>query len=218
MPFVWMLHGYPDDYVRLTPRYFERICREVGFGEVLTDVAASGGLYNVLHNTSKMASVQERDVDRAALRELHELVVLMLATLVPLDNGFAGGLEHWFHSVRCLARKPGAYQPSGRAREPRRRFIERALDLLADPLTGAPLELSGGRLVCGEYGRSFEVRGGIPIFTEPRQRGARRGPVTASRERVDEWLRRKVPAARRERLPAWLRRSGIRVLGRRRWS
>src|SRR5207249_4367904 len=59
MPFVWMLHGYPNDYVRLTPQYFERICRQIGVEQVTIDVESSGGLYNVLHNTAKMAAVSE---------------------------------------------------------------------------------------------------------------------------------------------------------------
>jgi SAM-dependent methyltransferase len=214
MPFVWPLHGYPDDYVRLTPRWFERICRQVGFSDVATEVASSGGTYNVLHNAAKMAAVEAERPDAAALRELHELAVVLLAALVPLDHGFVGGLDLWFHSVRCFARKPGAYQPSGRERDPRRPFVERALDLLADPLTGAPLELEDGRLVGRDYGHAYEVRAGIPIFTEPRHVEQRRGPLAASRDQVDAWLRQRVPPDRRERLPGWLRRAGARALRR----
>lgn len=215
MPFVWMLHGVPDDYVRLTPRYFERICRQIGFEQVLTDVASSGGVYNVLHNTAKMASVDERSPDFSALRELHELVVLLLATLVPLDHGFAGGLNHWFHSVRCLARKPGTYQPSGRSREPNRPFVERTLDLLADPLTGAPLELEDHQLVCREYGHAFEVRAGIPIFTEPRQIGVARSALALRRQELADSVRERMPAEYRRRAPKWLRRAAKWALDRR---
>jgi SAM-dependent methyltransferase len=214
VPFVWMLHGYPDDYVRLTPLYFERICREVGFEHVTCDVESSGGLYNVLHNTAKMSSVDRARDDEAALRELQELVVLLLATLVPLDHGFDGPLNHWFHSVRCLARKPGGYEPSGRTRDPRRPFVDRMIDLLADPLTGAPLELKSKRLVCREYNTEYEVRGGIPVFTEPRHRRPRRGLLSAGRRGIDTWARQRMPAAQRKRIPARLRKVVSRSLGR----
>ena len=212
MPFVWPLHGYPDDYVRLTPRWFERVCRQVGFSDVTAEVASSGGTYNVLHNASKMAAVDAGRPDAAALRELHELTVMLLAALVPLDHGFIGGLELWFHSVRCFARKPGAYQPSGRERKSGVPFVERALELLADPLTGAPLELEGGSLVCRDYGHVYEVRAGIPIFTEPRRVSPRRGPLEAGREQVEAWVRQRVPPDRRDRIPGWLRKAGARAL------
>ena len=116
MPFVWWLHGYPDDYVRLTPPFFERVCREIGFVDVLTDVDATGGLYNTLHNASKMGAVDASRPEAEAMRELHELVALLLGALVPFDAAFEGRGRAWFHSVRVLARKAGDYEPSRRPR------------------------------------------------------------------------------------------------------
>jgi len=212
MPFVWMLHGYPNDYVRLTPQFFERICRQVGFEQVTIDVNSSGGLYNVLHNTAKMAAISEARGQEEALRELHELVIVLLATLIPLDTGFEGALDHWFHSVRCFARKPGTYMPSERQHEPRRPFVERALDLLADPAFAAPLGLAGKRLICRDYGIAYEVRAGVPIFTEPRALSRSRHRLTAGRDQLDGWVRQQLPAQSRRRLPRWLRKAGIRAL------
>jgi SAM-dependent methyltransferase len=166
MPFVWWLHGYPDDYVRLTPPFFERVCREIGFAEVRTDVEATGGLYNTLHNASKMGAVDASRPDAEAMRELHELVALLLGALVPFDRAFEGRGRAWFHSVRVLARKAGDYEPSRRARGSGA-FAARALDLLAEPATQAPLVARRGRLVCESSGAAYPVRRGVPDFLRP---------------------------------------------------
>ena len=166
MPFVWWLHGYPDDYVRLTPPFFERVCREIGFVDVLTDVDATGGLYNTLHNASKMGAVDASRPEAEAMRELHELVALLLGALVPFDAGFEGRGRAWFHSVRVLARKAGDYEPSRRPRASGP-FATRALDLLADPATKAPLTAHRTRLVCDSTGVAYPVRRGVPDFLQP---------------------------------------------------
>ncbi|MEA2304107.1 MAG: hypothetical protein QOH43_1387 [Solirubrobacteraceae bacterium] len=169
MPFVWHQHGYPNDYVRLTPGFFERVCPEVGFTDVQVDVDTSGGLYNVLHNAAKMAGVQDGRPETAAMRELHELVITLLGTLIPLDRHFTEGGRYWFHSVRVLARKPGSFVPQGRRREAGRPFADRALDLLADPETRTPLRREGSRLVAPLTGTAYEVaRDGAVNFLEPR--------------------------------------------------
>jgi SAM-dependent methyltransferase len=175
MPFVWWLHGYPDDYVRLTPPFFERVCREIGFVDVVTDVDATGGLYNTLHNASKMGAVDAARPEAEAMRELHELVALLLGALVPFDRAFEGGGRAWFHSVRVLARKAGDYEPSRRERG-EGAFAARALDLLADPATKAPLEARRGQLVCDTTGVAYPVRRGVPDFLQP-------GPVRRFRIR-----------------------------------
>ena len=175
MPFVWWLHGYPDDYVRLTPPFFERVCREIGFVDVLTDVDATGGLYNTLHNASKMGAVDASRPEAEAMRELHELVALLLGALVPFDAAFEGRGRAWFHSVRVLARKAGDYQPSRRPRASGP-FATRALDLLADPTTKAPLTAHRTQLVCDSTGIAYPVRRGVPDFLQPgpRRRSWRR--------------------------------------------
>ena len=166
MPFVWWLHGYPHDYVRLTPQWFERVCREVGFTDVTVDVDTSGGLYNVLHNVSKHAAVTDGTSETAAMRELHELAITLLGALVPLDRYFEGGARTWFHSVRVLARKPGDYVPHHRARGTGT-FAERALDLLADPHTKEPLTRTPRGLLAEGQGLVYPERRGRVSFLEP---------------------------------------------------
>jgi hypothetical protein len=169
MPFVWKRHGYPHDYVRLTPQFFERVCRETGFVDVVVDDDGCSGLYNTLHNASKMAAVRHGAPESDAARALHTAVITLLGALIPLDRAFEDSARQWLHSTRVIARKPGEYQPSRRPRDTSRPLVERVVDLLADPVAKAPLALSGGRLVCAFTGMSYPVKDGIAIFTEPRQ-------------------------------------------------
>lgn len=170
MPFVIKQHGYPDDHVRLTPGFFERILPSLGFVDVQVDVDTSGGLFNVLHNTAKMASPDPHAPEAAALRELQELAVVFLGTLIPLDRAFVDGAREWFHSVRVLARAPGEYTPSHRPRDRSRPFAERALDLLADPASKRPLRRAQRHLVSDATGWAYPLRrdGGVD-FLQPQR-------------------------------------------------
>jgi SAM-dependent methyltransferase len=179
MPFVWKRHGYPHDYVRLTPQFFERVCRETGFAEVVVDDDGCSGLYNTLHNAAKMAAVRHDDPAADALRAVHEAVIVLLGALVPADRRFEDDARQWFHSVRVIATKPGTYEPSRRGRDTSRPLVERVTDLLADPLTKAPLTFDArrSRLVSEFSGMSYAVADGIALFTEPRQLDHPREPL-----------------------------------------
>jgi SAM-dependent methyltransferase len=171
MPFVMKQHGYPDDHVRLTPGFFERILPALGLVDVHVDVDTSGGLFNVLHNTAKMASPDPQAPEAGALRELQELAVVLLGTLIPLDRAFVDGSRERFHSVRVLARAPGTYAPSQRTREASRPFAERALDLLADPESKRALRYERRRLVSDATGYAYPVsrEGGVD-FLQPQRK------------------------------------------------
>jgi SAM-dependent methyltransferase len=190
MPFTWKRHGYPHDYVRLTPQFFERICRETGFVDVVVDDDGCSGLYNTMHNASKMAAVEHGRPESDAARAIHEAVIVLLGALIPLDRAFQDSSRQWFHSVRVIARKPGEYQPSRRPRDTSRPLVERIVDLLADPVAKAPLVFDGGRLVCEFTGMSYAVKDGTALFTEPLQ-------VARAGEPLRERLRRGAGAAKR---------------------
>lgn len=175
-PWTFNLHGYPDDYLRYSPSFYERACREAGFESTATSVEASRGLYYTLHNSSKTAIVDAAHEAAAALRSLHLLTMEWLAALVPLDNAFDNGARHWFHSVQCLAVKGSAYEPSHRRRDWGPPVAERLLDLFADPVSKRPLHAEGDRLVCSASGFRYPVRDGIPYFVTPLRVGRQRIP------------------------------------------
>jgi SAM-dependent methyltransferase len=175
-PWTFHLHGYPDDYLRYSPSFYERACREAGFPWTEASVDASRGLYYTLHNASKTVIVDAENDAAPALRLIHLLTLEWLASLVPLDNGFVNGSRHWFHSVQCLAVKGGVYEPSRRGREWERPIAERMLDLFADPISKRPLRLVGDRLICDSSGFRYAVRDGIPRFVTPLRLGRRRIP------------------------------------------
>jgi SAM-dependent methyltransferase len=184
MPFVWKRHGYPHDYVRLTPQFFERVCRETGFAAVVVDDDGCSGLYNTLHNASKMAAVEHGRPESEALRAVHEAVILLLGALIPADRYFEDAARQWFHSVRVIATKPGAYEPSRRTRDERRPLIERVVDLLADPATKSPLVYDGRRLISEFSGLAYPVLDGMAIFTEPHQLDRPAEPLRARARRA----------------------------------
>jgi SAM-dependent methyltransferase len=166
-PWVFNLHGYPDDYLRYSPSFYERACREAGFAAAETDIEAARGVYYTLHNSAKAAIVSSEHAGAPAMRLLHLLTIEWLAALVPFDEHFNGGGRQWFHSVQVIAVKPGDYVPSGRPREWERPFVERTLDLLADPLSKRPLRLEGDRLVCPPSRMRYPVYDDVPYFTVP---------------------------------------------------
>jgi hypothetical protein len=157
VPCVWPQHGYPDDHLRYVPGFFERVLPELGFVDIRIDVETSGGLYNVLHNSAKMAGIDTSRAEAARMLELHELLIGALGWLIPADRFFRDNAKEWFHSIRVLARAPGEYQPSRRALEGTGTFAERALDLLADPSTKQPLRRAGSRLICDSTGTTYPI-------------------------------------------------------------
>lgn len=168
MPFVWSEHGYPEDHVRLTRGFFERVLPEIGFTDVHVDRDGSSGLYYALHQASKAARIDTRQPESGAMRELQLLVNALLGVLIPLDRYFEDGSRAWYQSVRVLARKAGTYEPSRRERRTDVPFPQRALDLLADPLTKQPLVKHGQHLACAATAVRYRVRGDSINFLEPR--------------------------------------------------
>jgi len=168
-PFHFVMHDCPHDYLRYTPAFFERVCREAGFDRVVCESRAFGGLYYTLHQASKAAVVREdlAPDEATRMRRLHASIVFMLAALSPLDSKFAGGGGQFFHSVSCIAFKPGTHEPQGRERIWDRPFLDRGLDLLACPECKLSLVREGDELRCVHCGRAYPIRDGIPLFVEP---------------------------------------------------
>jgi uncharacterized protein YbaR (Trm112 family)/SAM-dependent methyltransferase len=168
-PFHFALHGCPQDYLRYTPEYFLRICEETGFEKTVCETHAFGGLYYTLHQSSKGAIVGGDLAPGLAdgMRTLHMAVMLLLATLMPLDRYFVGEARQFFHTVSCLAFKAGTLGSRERARGEESSSLDRTLDLMACPISKTALRRVRDRLICDDCGAQFPIRDGIPVFTEP---------------------------------------------------
>jgi uncharacterized protein YbaR (Trm112 family)/predicted SAM-dependent methyltransferase len=169
VPFHFVHHGCPQDYLRYTPAFFDKVCREAGFDRVVCETQAHGGLYYTLHQAVKAAVVREDlPLDEArSMRRLHVSLALMLAALTPLDSRFMGAGRQFFHSVSCIAFKPGAHAPRGRERNWERPFLDRALDLLGCPACKSTLQREESDLACAQCNRRYPIADGIPLFVEP---------------------------------------------------
>jgi SAM-dependent methyltransferase len=192
-PFTFNLHGYPDDYLRYTPSWYEQMCREIGFETVAADVGQAQGLYYTLHNTAKAARVDPNDPAAPALRTLHTLVIELLATLVALDKGFEGAARHWFTAVHCVAIKGGGFHPNARERNWDVPFVDRCADLLGAPGTGAPLRREPDAFVDDSTGKRYPIVDGIPRFSDgpakpeaPRQAGFAGRALRAAKRKLTD--------------------------------
>jgi SAM-dependent methyltransferase len=173
-PFAFNLHGYPDDYLRYTPSWYVERFHEFGFETALADIDAQRGLYYTLHNSLKSAIVDPDHPDAAGLRTLHLIILDLLGTLVPLDDGFHNGARHWFTSVRAFAMKAGGYSPAARHRDWSTPFVDRCVDLLSVPGTDVALRRVGDALV-SDTGVTVPIVDGIPQFTACTTRGRNGG-------------------------------------------
>ncbi len=169
VPFHFVLHGCPQDFLRYTPAFFDKVCREAGFDRVVCETHAYGGLYYTLHQAVKAAIVREDlPLDEArSMRRLHTSLTLMLAALTPLDSRFVNAGRQFFHSVSCIAFKPGTHAPRGRECDWEKSFLDRALDLLACPACKSTLRREASDLACAQCNRRYPIHDGIPLFVEP---------------------------------------------------
>jgi SAM-dependent methyltransferase len=164
VPFHFVEHGCPSDYLRYTGAFFEEACRNAGFETVVCDTQSSSGLYYTIHTLSKQAQVSDQleSFMTETLRGLHCAVVVLLSLMQPLDRCFHEGAGGLHHSTFSLAVKPGEFRPSQRVRNPKLSFVERNLDLLCCPRTGEDLALDGDRLVTVRTGHEYRIVDGIP--------------------------------------------------------
>jgi uncharacterized protein YbaR (Trm112 family) len=170
MPFHFVQHFCPKDYMRLAPDFFEDMCREAGFAKVYCHVKDFGGIYYTLHNLAKAALIDGGVPPelRRVYEVLHHNVITMLALATTFDEGFQGGGAQLFTSVYCVAIKKGNFA----ARSPvasEGSMLDRLLPYLCCPATHQPLRhASPSRLVTQDGKLQYSVVNGIPhLFADP---------------------------------------------------
>jgi SAM-dependent methyltransferase len=167
VPFHFVEHRFPKDYLRYTGQYFEDVCAEIGFQDIAIDTKSCSGLYSTLHSLSKAALVNH-DLDSNAPREsraaldLHVFVMCLLYALKGFDHLFhAHAQSHW-HTTHCIAVKPGEFAPQKRSQNDTRPFVERIVDILRCPETMEPLRIDGTNLITSSEGKAWPIINGKP--------------------------------------------------------
>lgn len=165
VPFHFVEHKCPADYLRFTPQFFEDVCRDAGFDYVVAESQSSSGVYYTLHQLMKASIAQEAAAAGAAARRAHIFMTAMLASLQGFDHLFHGHGASFWHSTSALAIKPGEYVPGSR-RDRSLPFIERYGDILICPRTAAPLHREGDLMVTADHREQYPIENGVPnLFT-----------------------------------------------------
>jgi|GEM_PF-3440152 len=166
MPFHFVQHFCPKDYVRLTPQWFEDTCKRAGFEEVYTHVNDFGGLYYTMHQASKAATIDPAVPDELyrVAHILHRNVIALLALSTVFDRYFIGGARQFYVSVYCVAFKDGQLRP----REPvstDKPTVIRLLPYLACPECLQSLCIDEqGNLKTKDGTHGYAIRKGIPFL------------------------------------------------------
>lgn len=163
-PFHFSEHGCPDDYLRYTPSFLERVALEAGFEVARGDMYDRGGVFYTLHSCLKAAAADTENPDAATTRALHQLALVLLAPLAPLDRAFRGAGRNWFVTTKFFARKRGAWEPRQRRHG---NDLGAFADLLACPETHGRLRPVAGGLLSRSTGVRHPIIDGIPDFTTP---------------------------------------------------
>jgi SAM-dependent methyltransferase len=161
VPFHFVEHGCPKDYLRFTGQFFEDVCADIGFTDIKTDTRSTSGMFYTIHQLSKAALVNMDAPDAGPAQRAHVAIMSILGVCQALDPSFvAGGASHW-HSTEMIALKPGNYVAPDYAPDRSKNFLDRYDHILACPLTGDPLIRQGETLVTGS-GACYKIVNGVP--------------------------------------------------------
>jgi SAM-dependent methyltransferase len=164
-PCHFVVHGCPADYLRYTGQFFEAVCRDIGFAEVVSDTVTTSGLYFTLHTLAKGAladSHQPNEEIRRITRNLHLIILALLAPAQAFDDYMAGRGGSHYHTTICYAVKGGTYEPLPRRFDRMLPFAARHPELFSCPRTGEELHLVDDQLVNLDRTVTYPVIGGTP--------------------------------------------------------
>jgi uncharacterized protein YbaR (Trm112 family) len=161
VPFHFVEHGCPKDYLRFTGQFFEDVCADIGFTNIQTDTRSTSGMFYTIHQLSKAALVNMDALDAGPAQRAHVAIMSILGVCQALDSSFfARGASHW-HSTDMIAVKPGKYVAPDYVPDHSKHFLDRHQHILACPLTGDPLLRQGKKLVT-RRGTSYKIVNGVP--------------------------------------------------------
>lgn len=162
VPFHFVEHGCPKDYLRFTGQFFEDVCRDLGFERVYTDTKTASGIFYTTHQLLKGGAANEEAPLGHHLKIVHTALLALLASLTDLDPEFHAHGASLFHSTRSLAIKPGTYTPRNDMFDRSTPFYKRFADYIVCPQTLLPVRDEGDDLVsiCGSH--RYSIVDGVP--------------------------------------------------------
>lgn len=168
VPFHFVQHACPRDYLRYTGDFFEDVGKDLGFSEIHVDTTSTSGLYYTLHTLGKSALVEPSldDLRRRFAQTLQLSIIGTVALGIAMDEAIvAGGASHW-HTTHVLAIKPGDYSPQPAAIDRSLPFLDRHASILMCPRSGAPLHRDGDALSTPDRQHRYSIVNGIPNLFE----------------------------------------------------
>lgn len=163
VPFHFVLHGCPNDYLRYTGQFFREVCGRSGFEPVITDTWSASGPYYTLHQLLKgtTAGHDGGGLRTRAAQMAHLMTLTLFASLQGFDDDFKSAGANHFHATRAIAVKPGRYIVPAEAPDRTKPFVERYRDLIC-PASGLPLRRNGDDLVSIDGATRYPIENGIP--------------------------------------------------------
>jgi uncharacterized protein YbaR (Trm112 family) len=194
VPFHFVEHACPRDYLRFTGHFFEDVCADIGFETIRTDTRSASGLYYTLHTLAKAALVDSYasglSMTNAAVG-LQMTIMTLLALAQAFDDEIVSGGASHFHTTAFYAVKGGTYQPKLQRFDRSQPFVVRHPDLFLCPRTWSALSFDGQQLLSTDGTSRYPVIDGIPNMVVMQGRGSPAGlsAEVARLERENQELR-----------------------------
>lgn len=168
VPFHFVQHDCPSDYLRYTGAFFKDVCADLGFSEVYLDVKSASGVYYTIHNLAKAAIVEATlpERERTIAQQFHASLLILLTALQSIDDDFlAYGASHW-HTTHVIAIKKGEYSKRPDPIDRKKPFVERWERFLISPDNGKQLLIKENELIVedGDGLLKYPIIEGIPVL------------------------------------------------------
>jgi predicted O-methyltransferase YrrM len=188
VPFHFVQHDCPRDYLRYSGEFFQDVCGDLGFSNVFVDTTSTSGLYYTLHQFAKAAIVNAEHPHASTARLAHLTVIGLLAALQGMDSAFhADGASFW-HSTRMIAVKDGDYAPRNDTFDRTQPLYKRFLQYLICPRTGLPIVEQNDQLVSLDRSQTYDIINNVPNMFVLHGFGSNFTTPASSRQRYAQFV------------------------------
>lgn len=190
VPFMFVEHPCPGDYLRFTGQFFTEVCAALGFTDVAVDQTSHSGAYSTVHQTIKSATVNEADPLARPTMVSHLVMTALSAILTGIDTSFHAFGASLYFNVEALATKPGEWKPRADTIDRTLPFVDRYRDLLICPMSGLPVRRRGNQLVSLDGVHAYKITDGVPEMVALHGFGSSMIRRASSEQQLKRWRRR----------------------------